>query len=249
MSEHGLPCWYELATADPAAVQPFYAALLGWQFADSGMAGMTYIIASAQESMVAGLFKAEPEQPTGWSFYITVDNADATAAQAAALGAQVIVPPSDIPDTGRFAVMVDPQGASFAILQPLPDGMGGAFDQQKSGHGNWHDLGVADPQAALEFYGALFGWTVSRAQPMGPEMIYNIIACKGRDIGGIFNDASVTAPAWCVYFGAASINQAVATVKSAGGGVEHDPAEVPGGAFVTHCHDGRGGRFALVGPA
>src|SRR3989338_2390309 len=114
MSEHGLPCWYELATADPAAVQPFYAALLGWQFADSGMAGMTYIIASAQDSMVAGLFKAEPEQPTGWTFYITVDNADATAAQAAALGAQVIVPPSDIPDTGRFAVMLDPQGASFA---------------------------------------------------------------------------------------------------------------------------------------
>src|SRR3989338_8466693 len=74
MSEHGLPCWYELATADPAAVQPFYAALLGWQFADSGMAGMTYIIASAQDSMVAGLFKAEPEQPTGWAARLTSKN-------------------------------------------------------------------------------------------------------------------------------------------------------------------------------
>lgn len=249
MSEHGLPCWYELATADPEAAQPFYAALLGWTFADSGMAGMTYLLASAEGGMVAGLFKAEPGQPIGWSFYVSVENADATAAQASALGARVVVPPADIPGTGRFAVMIDPQGAGFAILQPLPGGVGGAFDQKKMGHGNWHDLGVTDPQAALAFYGALFGWTVTRSQPMGPEMIYNIIASNGQDIGGIFNDASATAPAWCVYFGAASIGQAVATVKSGGGGIEHDPAEVPGGAFITHCHDGRGARFALVGPA
>lgn len=64
--------------------------------------------------------------------------------------------------------------------------MGGAFDQQKTGHGNWHEIISAEPMAALGFYQKLFGWSLSREMQMGPDMMYRIFACNGLEIGGTF---------------------------------------------------------------
>jgi predicted enzyme related to lactoylglutathione lyase len=49
---------------------------------------------------------------------LQVDDVDATAGKATGLGAKLFVPPMDIPNTGRFAVIQDPQGAVFAIYTP-----------------------------------------------------------------------------------------------------------------------------------
>ncbi len=245
---HGLPCWYELATSDLSAAQAFYGKVLGWTHADSGTPGMDYHIASAGGAMVAGMMKAEGGQPPAWSIYFAVEDCDATAAAAKDMGATVIVPPADIPNTGRFSVLIDPQGAAFALLQPLPGGQGGAFDQQKPGHGNWHELIVADPIKAMGFYGKLFGWTVSRSVPMGPDMTYHIIARDGLDIGGTCT-LPETPPHWKTYFGVDSAMASIAAVKAAGGAIIHGPDEVPGGAFTVQIADPQGVRLALVGGA
>ncbi len=55
--------------------------------------------------------------PSHWLAYFSVEDCNATAAKAQALGAATYVPPSDIPNTGRFAVLADPQGAVFAIYE------------------------------------------------------------------------------------------------------------------------------------
>jgi predicted enzyme related to lactoylglutathione lyase len=49
-----------------------------------------------------------------------VGDADASVAKAKQLGGSVVVPPTDIPDAGRFSVLKDPQGAVFAVFRP-PD--------------------------------------------------------------------------------------------------------------------------------
>lgn len=54
--------------------------------------------------------------PSHWLPYFAVTSVDAAAQKAASLGAKTFVPPTDIPDTGRFAVLADPQGATFAIV-------------------------------------------------------------------------------------------------------------------------------------
>ena len=46
-----------------------------------------------------------------------VDSCDEKAAAAAALGAQLFVPPQEIPTVGKFSVIQDPQGAVFAVYQ------------------------------------------------------------------------------------------------------------------------------------
>jgi uncharacterized protein len=251
MSFHGLPCWYELASADLAASQKFYAGLLDWDWQDSGMPGMTYMLAKHGSDMIAGLFSAEMGRAAGWLCYFAVDSADKTAALAATEGAQILMPATDIPGTGRFALLADPQGAHFGILQPLPmeDGSGGgAFDQSKLGHGNWHEIITSDAEAALGFYGKIFGWKVSRSMPMGPEMTYHIFARDGLDIGGCFASPE-QAPFWKPYFKIASAAAAKTKTTSLGGRVPQDPQEVPGGQFTLQCQDSQGVTFALVGAA
>jgi uncharacterized protein len=251
MSFHGLPCWYELASADLKASQAFYADLLGWVWQDSGMEGMTYLLAKHDSAMVAGLFSAEMGRSPGWLTYFAVDNADDSTGLAASLGAQTLMPPTDIPGTGRFALLADPQGASFGILQPLPmaDGSGSAaFAPGKAGHGQWHDLVTRDSGSALAFYGKLFGWSVSRSMPMGPEATYHILNRQGQDIGGCF-DSATAAPFWKPYFGVASAKTAKDQVTALGGTVTSGPDEVPGGMFTLQCEDDQGMTLALVGPA
>lgn len=248
MTHHGSPCWYELSTIDLDAAQAFYTAIMDWQIADSGTPGMDYRVAKIGETMVAGMMTAEsPQQAVAWMIYFAVDSADATFAAAVAAGGTAIVPPADIPNTGRFALLLDPQGAAFGILQPLPGGQGGAFDHQKIGTGNWNEIITADPAAALAFYGGLFGWTRSGSMKMGP-MTYHLFADNGTDIGGAFALPGASNH-WKAYFGVPSAKAAVDAVTAAGGTVLRGPDEVPGGAFTVQIRDPQGAELALVGPA
>ncbi len=248
MTHQGLPCWYELNASDVARETAFYSAILPWTWRDAEMPGMTYMIASTEGGMVAGLMLAEAGQPTGWTCYVAVDSADETAALALSLGAHQIVPPSDIPGTGRFALLVDPQGALFGLLQPLPGGTGGAFDPAKMGHGGWNELVTTDSAAAMAFYGKLFGWTLSSSMEMGPDMTYHVFARAGVDIGGTFATPA-GAPFWKPYFGVPSCAESVKAVEAAGGRVMHGPDAVPGGAITLQITDPGGVFLALVSPA
>lgn len=247
---HGLPCWYELSTPDAKSASGFYAAVLGWQFQQVDMGEFVYHLASVGDVMVAGMSEFLPEGvPPNWLVYFAVSDADATAAAVAADGGQIHAPPADIPGTGRFAILADPQGAVFGILQPLPMGAGGAFDQQKSGHGNWHELMTADPEAALAFYSRHFDWVEAQAMDMGPMGRYHIIARGAQQIGGMMGlPAPDMRPAWLAYFGAEGIDAAQARLVAAGGQVRNGPHEVPGGAWVVQVTDPQGAAFAIVGP-
>ena len=55
--------------------------------------------------------------PPAWLPYVSVADCDATAKRAAALGARAIVPPVDMPDVGRFAVLMDPLGAVIGAIR------------------------------------------------------------------------------------------------------------------------------------
>jgi len=120
--------WDELVTTDPAAAGKFYASVFGWapQPMDMG-GGMTYTllqrpgVKNAKGDAVAagGMMKSPPGVPHSfWMAYVAVDSADKRSERAASLGAKVMVPPTDIPNVGRFACWADPQGAGIAILQP-----------------------------------------------------------------------------------------------------------------------------------
>lgn len=250
MTLHGKPFWYERSSQDPAGASAFYGPLLGWRFQDAGMSGFSYTLALAAGDMVAGMMQPDAPMPDAWLIYFAVEHCDGAAERAKGLGATVLREAADIPGTGRFAILADPQGAVFGILQPEGGEDGHAFDQAKSGHGNWHELQSSDPVAALAFYTQLLGWSAGRAMDMGPMGNYQIFAHDGRDIGGMMPlQAPGTDAHWLPYFGVPSANDAKTQIETLGGRIAHGPAEVPGGAFIVMAQDPHDAWFAVVGPA
>src|SRR4051794_28359101 len=103
--------WADLGTTDAEAAKSFYTALLGWDAVDLPVGdGMTYTMLRIGEETVAALYQAMQEgQPPAWLVYVTVEDADATAAKAKELGATLISEPFDVMTAGRMAVVQDPQ--------------------------------------------------------------------------------------------------------------------------------------------
>lgn len=254
---HGRPCWYELMTGEGGleAAGTFYGDVFGWKFRDAGMEGFTYHLATSGGDMAAGAMEPPADaagMPSFWMIYFAVENADKAVTDAEALGASVHRPPADIPDTGRFAILADPQGAAFGILEPAPmegGGEGGsAFDQSQPGHGHWHELMTSDAEAGFAFYAGLLGWESVSVEDMGEMGPYRVFSHDGAPIGGVMGLGNAPMPAWLPYFGVAEVRPAMDRIKAAGGAIAHGPIEVPGGDVVAIAQDPRGAWFAIVGP-
>ncbi len=121
-------CWDELVTTDPKAAVAFYEKVFGWKGRAVDMGGgMTYTLldrpgvknAKGDQQSAGGAMQSPPGLPHSfWIAYVGVDDCDSVSARAERLGAKVMVPPTDIPNVGRFACWSDPQGATIAVLQP-----------------------------------------------------------------------------------------------------------------------------------
>lgn len=254
---HGTPCWYELTAGrgNLTAAGDFYAEVLGWTIRDAGMEGFDYRLAVAGGDMVAGMMEMPADvadRPPFWLVYVAVDDADEAVARIGAVGGSVHRGVQVIPETGRFAILADPQGAAFGVLEPEPmegqDGQGNAFDQGKQGHGNWHELMSPDPAAGFDFYAQIFGWRKSEAMDMGAMGVYQLFSHDSTDIGGMRGLGDAPQPCWLPYFGVNGVRSAIERIGQAGGAILHGPVEVPGPAFIAMARDPQGAHFAIVGP-
>jgi predicted enzyme related to lactoylglutathione lyase len=237
--------WHELLTTDTAGAAAFYPKVLPWRTAPSSMPG--YTIWMAGQTQIGGLMALPAEAgatPPHWLVYVGTPNVDATCSQAQGLGAHVVKAPADIPNVGRFAVLSDPQGATFALFTPGAGPPPGAPPTQ--GGFSWHELATTDVAAALRFYGQLFGWTKGPGHDMGAMGVYQIFMHGGSQVGGMCNvQGPSTAPSWLSYVNVADATRAVAGAKAAGGRLLHGPMEVPGGSWIAMMMDPQGGAFAV----
>ena len=117
----GTLCWTELMTRDTKGAEAFYSGLFGWRAVTKQDFGMAYTEFYQGELPVGGMMGMEgPEWegiPSHWMPYIAVSDTVATKAQA--LGGIQLVPPTEIPTVGRFAVAKDLQGAVISFIQLL----------------------------------------------------------------------------------------------------------------------------------
>jgi predicted enzyme related to lactoylglutathione lyase len=121
----GTFCWNELMTPDTNAAQAFYCQLFGWTTETMDMGGgRIYHLFKQGDKSTGGMMKIEGPQmegvPPHWLSYVTVDSVDATTSQAESLGATVYVPPTEIPNIGRFSVIADPTGGTLGLFQSAP---------------------------------------------------------------------------------------------------------------------------------
>ncbi len=251
MSEHaGKFVWYEWMGADPARAATFYGEVVGWNVVETGMAGFPYRIASAGAHGVAGLFATPREAhgaPSCWSGYVAVDDVDLAAEKLKAAGGQVKRPAFDIPNVGRAALVVDPQGAPFLLFRPddraapPPEPAPGT-----PGLVGWRELHAGDGKAALDFYAAQFGWSEGRQHDMGPMGVYRIVKAGDQEDGMMTKMPNGPGPCWLYYFIVEAADAANARVTAGGGKVLMGPHQVPGGMFASQCVDLEGAMFGLV---
>ena len=109
--------WNELQTHDLDAAQAFYAAVFGWtsQADENG-----YVLVAADGRMQAGMMAIEPEWgevPPNWSVYFNVAAVETAVAKAQELGGTVLVMPKPVGDMGQLAVVQDPQGGVFTVME------------------------------------------------------------------------------------------------------------------------------------
>ncbi|HEY2808684.1 MAG TPA: VOC family protein, partial [Steroidobacteraceae bacterium] len=236
--------WHELLTTDTAAAAAFYPRIVPWRTQPSNMPG--YTIFMSGQAQVAGLMalpKEASSTPAHWLMYVGTPDVDGTCAQAQSLGARVCKAPANIPNVGRFAVLADPQGATFALFTPSSPTPPAA---PAFGGFSWHELATTDVAAALRFYGELFGWSKGVGHDMGAMGVYQLFEQGGMGVGGMCNtQGPSTPPSWLSYVHVADSSRAVGAVKSAGGRLLHGPVEVPGGSWIALFMDPQGGPFAV----
>ncbi|MCU1347979.1 MAG: glyoxalase [Acidobacteria bacterium] len=121
IKEPGSLTWNELGTTDDEAARAFYSALFGWRMEQVSF-GEPYTIIYNGDEQAGGLYNLveyQAEMPPNWAPYFAVTNTDESLEQARSLVVQVVMDPKDVPGVGRFALLSDPQGAYFYVLQPV----------------------------------------------------------------------------------------------------------------------------------
>lgn len=244
---------YELMTTEVAAARDFYSRVVGWDTVDAQMPGMTYWMFAAAGKPLAGLMELPDDArkmgaPPHWMGYVAVPDVDAAAQKATATGGRIYVPPTDIPNVGRFSVIADPTGGTISLFTSSNPEQDQPSPPNAPGRVGWHELYTDDPEKVWGFYAGLFGWEKKDALDMGPMGTYQIFGTRDVALGGMMKrPPHVPISCWNYYFNVGNVDEAAARVADAGGRVLHGPQEVPGGDFVIMALDPQGAAFALVG--
>ncbi|MFL5867306.1 MAG: VOC family protein [Thermoleophilaceae bacterium] len=121
VNEPGAISWNELATGDPDAAKSFYTEVFGWETEDRDLGEIPYITLKVDDRPVGGMLPLTDKAPEGtsphWLPYFAVEDFDAAIEKAGELDGEVVAPKADTP-AGPFAVLKDPSGAAFAVIDP-----------------------------------------------------------------------------------------------------------------------------------
>jgi predicted enzyme related to lactoylglutathione lyase len=120
IDEESTLVWTELVTDDTKKAGAFYGDLFGWK--QEAWPGPTpYTVFKRGDAQAGGLMAKTPEMgpnvPNHWMPYFGVANTEATVKKSESLGGTTIVPPMDVPNVGIMAVLKDPQGGHFSVMQ------------------------------------------------------------------------------------------------------------------------------------
>ena len=236
--EHGVPNWVDLMTPDTERSRAFYAGLFGWEYTENptGEDSPPYVMALKEGKPVAGMMQrseadAAAGMPPMWSTYIAVDDIDATFAKVAPAGGQEMMPPMQVMEAGKMALLADPTGAVVGLWERGEHI--GAELVNEHGAVTWNELQTPDPDAASAFYAEVLGWG-TESMDMGPAGTYTVYTVGENGIGGAMKPPQPGVPPhWSVVFATDDADATAATAQELGGTVHAEPFDMPIGRLTV----------------
>src|SRR5690242_13764738 len=252
----GTPCWLELSTTDTASARSFYGSLLGWSYFESPMGPdmPPYILARVQDRDVAALWTMAKElreqgTPPFWLVYFAVANVDQLVPKVTALGGSVMMPPMDVPEAGRMAVCLDPNGGAFAIWQAGKHP--GARLVNETGAMCWVELQAKEESKSEKFYTGLFGWK-SEKMSMGGPIEYTTFKVGDIPVAGMLPNPAGAADNvpqnWLGYLQVTECDGVTDKAKANKGQVFVSPQTIPGVGRFAVLADAQGAAFGILQP-
>jgi uncharacterized protein len=250
MHAAGTFCWVELATPDCQGAKRFYERTLNWQADDAPMAaGTDYTLLKVAGEEVAALYAIPPELrslgiPPCWLSYVSVVSADDAAAKVAPLQGTIVLPPNDVSDLGRMALVTDPSGAALALWEARTHI--GARRLGEPGALTWTELLTHDAAGTRRFYEELFDWTSEHSA--ADVVPYTIFKNNDGPVAGMepMPAAWGYVPSfWNVYFAVDNCDTTVERAVQSGGTVLVSPLDSAFGR-VAMLQDPQMALFSVV---
>ncbi|WP_306370407.1 VOC family protein [Nocardiopsis sp. CC223A] len=254
----GAPCWVEVSSPDTDASAAFYRRVFGWKAIEDDPEAAGYLCFKLDEDSVAGLgpLLGEGEHPA-WTVFFHDPDVDSTVPAAERLGGTVLFEPFDVLRLGRTAQFFDPQGARFAVWNPIDfPGL-----QRADTHGTLCrvELWTPDGDGSEEFYRELFHWRYTDSPRSAGNGRHRTITPAGagrdRDQGDIVAlppervDDTEGSAEWNPVFQVADADEALEAVRAGGGQVYTGPEDTPGVGRIAVCADPFGAGFILSEPS
>ncbi|MEM7139173.1 MAG: VOC family protein [Myxococcota bacterium] len=237
--------WHNLITTEPESARTFYGSLFGWEFdaiGDGAYTEVTYGGRSIGGIVNAATWKNKPRSAV-WLSAVSTPDIGGAVATAKAAGARQLVNIMDIFDVGRIAVLTDPEGAVFQVLEAK---RGDPPDVPPPVHSwLWHELIAEDTEAAAKFYQAVFGYRIEIHEVDG-DATYRVLARDDAPRAGILeNPFEDTRSAWIPYIRVEDPAALLPVVTLLGGRVVVAPSPSLRGGTVALILDPSGAPLAL----
>ncbi|HVU04197.1 MAG TPA: VOC family protein [Polyangiaceae bacterium] len=250
--------WIVLSTADPAAAVRFYRRAFGWQEAEAG--GLLLMLAGAKPVAAVMDYRQNDRiqrEPQNWLPMVRVRDVDESIVKVESLGGSVIVPIQDV-GVGRAAAVRGVTGEAIGLWE-TPGPLGGEPILMDPGICPWFELVTPDPERAIPFYKALFGWRIA------DEGGYTFIGNDEGQFGGIvklagdwedyaFHAAIGRArgeklsvpPHWMIFFGVDDCDHFTDQVEALGGQVTTRPEPLHTVGTFAVLRDPQGVYFSVL---
>lgn len=113
-------CHVEIPATDTEKAEEFYGSVFGWKF--QRMPEMDYTLYTTPEGIGGGIMKRPEGMPPGLINYIHVEEIEPYLAKIESGGGNVVMPITEVPHAGWFAIVADPDGNAFGLWKHHPAG-------------------------------------------------------------------------------------------------------------------------------
>jgi predicted enzyme related to lactoylglutathione lyase len=252
LSLSGKIVWHDLISDTPEASERFYSELFGWEFEPVGKAfglgdDINYSLIRHNGRLIGGMVNENKlqrsEEISQWITLMSVSDIHAAIVNLEAAGGIVFTPPTELADRGWLAVVSDPQGAIFALVQT---NSGDPVDRKpKVGEFLWSEVWTSDVDSATDFYGNLAGYD-KETTILDDDFTYRMLGSANRPrIGLVKNPMPEMDPVWVSYIRVEDPAPILERVEELGGTILLDTRERDAGGKVALITGPSGAGIAL----